>query len=876
MSEFEKIGLHEIREKFLDFFEKKEHLREPSFSLIPRDDKSLLLIGAGMAPLKKFFTGEATPPAKRMTTSQKCVRTGDIDNVGKTLRHLTFFEMLGNFSFGDYFKHEAISWAWEFLTEVMHLPKEKLWVSVYLDDDEAYNIWKDEIGIPEERIVRLGKEDNFWELEVGPSGPCSEIHYDKGVEFGCGKDDCKPGCDCDRFLEVWNLVFTQFDKDENGVYHPLSHPNIDTGMGLERIACVMENVDSVYDIAAIRAIIKVVEAICKKNYGDNHEDDIHLRIIADHARAMTFLISDGVVPSNEGRGYVLRKLIRRAARHGMLLGIDKPFLEAPVSRVIESWGDHYQELKDNKRIILEVLNTEEERFQRTIVQGTELLNKKMSELKSSGVKSMSGVDVFELYDTYGFPEDLTEEILLDNGLSYNKEEFKSAMDDQKNRAREALDKSDSGWRKGGDDSLFNGLENEFCGYTKDEMDTIITDIFVEDKKVNSIKKGDQAIVILKDTPFYGEGGGQIGDTGVILGDGFKLNIIDTKKTKESVYLHIAEVEEGEAKAGDRVHAKINSKRRNDIRRNHSATHLVHAALRQVLGTHVHQAGSLVDDAHLRFDFSHYQAMTRDEIAEVERIVNEKVLESIPVVTEIKSLAEAKAEGVMGLFESKYGEVVRVLKMSEFSKELCGGTHVKNTAEIGLFKITMEAGVAAGVRRIEAVTGHGAYNYVLEQVELIESIASTLKVNKEDIIKRAEDVLKENKDLKKEINDLKGELAGNLVNSIEDDIKEFNGNKLLAKVLHDVEVADLKTMADDLRNKYSDIILVFATINNSKLNILVAASKDIVASGFNSGAAVKKIAMALGGNGGGKPDMAMAGAKDIDKVDNIFNNIEEYL
>lgn len=871
----ENIELHDIREKFLKFFESKGHLLHPSYSLIPKNDKSLLLIGAGMAPLKKYFTGEETPPAKRMTTSQKCVRTGDIDNVGKTLRHLTFFEMLGNFSFGDYFKTEAIHWAWEFLTEVMKLPAEKLWVSVYEKDDEAYRIWHDEIGIPAERIVKLGKEDNFWELEVGPSGPDSEIHYDKGEEFGCGSPDCKPGCDCDRFLEVWNLVFTQFDKDKNGEYHPLPHPNIDTGMGLERIACIMENVDSVYDIKAIRKIMDTVADICGKKYGDDKDDDVHFRIIGDHSRAITFLISDGVVPSNEGRGYVLRKLIRRASRHGMLLGIKQSFLEAPVTEVIESWGRAYPELIENKKVILEVLNTEEERFQRTIVQGTELLTQKIADLKSKMKKVLSGEDAFVLYDTYGFPADLTEEILEDEGLSYDKEGFKEAMDEQRTRAREALDKSDSGWKK--DSKIeFDSEIGKFSGYEMNETTTKITDIYVDGKKTDDLPLESEGIVILEDTPFYGESGGQVGDIGEIIGDDFRLEVLDTQKTKDGLYLQICKTVVGVAKKGAEVSTKIDTKRRDDIRRNHSATHLLHAALREVLGTHVHQAGSLVNPERLRFDFSHYQAMTEEEIKEVERIVNEKVLESIPVVTEIKSLKEAKDEGVTGLFESKYGEVVRVLKMGKFSMELCGGTHVRNTSEIGLFKIVSETGVAAGVRRIEAVTGHASYKYVLKNEELIKSVENRLKTTRENIEQRIGEMEKHEREQRKEIESIKAKLLGNAASDMTSEIKEINGTKVLAKVFEGVEPNELKNIADEIRNKEDSILVILASKNGGGLNLLVAASKGLVKEGINSGNIVRNIAKALGGNGGGRPDMAMAGAKDVDKVNEVFQKIADYI
>ncbi|MDO5716535.1 MAG: alanine--tRNA ligase [Tissierellia bacterium] len=872
----EKIGLHEIREKFLEFFSSKDHLRQPSYSLIPQNDKSLLLIGAGMAPLKKYFTKEAVPPYPRMTTSQKCVRTGDIDNVGKTLRHLTFFEMLGNFSFGDYFKKEAIAWAWEFLTEVMHLPEEKLWVSIYLDDDEAHDLWRDMIGVPEEKIVRLGKEDNFWELEVGPSGPCTEIHYDKGEAFGCGRPDCKPGCDCDRFMEVWNLVFTQFDKDTQGVYHPLANPNIDTGMGLERIACVMENVESVYDIGAIHEIIDVVTEICGKGYGVNHDDDVYLRIIADHSRAMTFLVNDGVVPSNEGRGYVLRKLIRRAARQGMLLGIDHAFLEQPVRKVIDSWSVAYPELKENEHVILEVINTEEGRFKRTIVQGTDLLNEKMNELKKHKETVLSGKDVFELYDTYGFPPELTEEILKAEGLTYNHTEFKDNMEEQKVRARTALDRSDSGWKADGEAPDFEEYTCDFLGYEKDRSFSEITGIFKENIPVDDVSAGDHCVILLKETPFYGEGGGQVGDEGVIIGKTGKAKVLDTKKTKHGVVLHMCEMEEGVFALEDEVESIIDSKRRMDIKRNHSATHLLHAALREVLGSHVHQAGSLVAPDRLRFDFSHYTAMKPEEILEVEKLVNEKILESIPVITEVKPLKEAKDEGVIGLFEGKYGDEVRVLKMSKFSMELCGGTHVANTAEIGLFKITMETGVAAGVRRVEALTGHGAYQWLLNQEKTLQDVTDALRTTEDNVVKRTFDVLDELRDAKKEVQKLKADLAGDKAKGMEDAIQEHDGYQLIAKTFEGVQPNELKNMADELRNKHENLLVIFASVNGDTINLLTAATKALVAKGVNAGKVIKPIAQALGGNGGGKPDMAMAGAKDKDKLKEVFDHITNYL
>ena len=642
------LGLHDIRTEFLKFFESKGHFILPSFSLIPKNDKSLLLIGAGMAPMKKFFTGEEVPPAKRVTTCQKCIRTGDIDNVGLTDRHATFFEMLGNFSFGDYFKHEVIPWAWEFLTVNLEIPKEDLWVTVYKDDDEAFNIWKDVIGIPEEKIIRLGKEDNFWELEVGPSGPCSEIYVDRGLEYG--SVDERPGGEGDRFIEVWNLVFTQFDKDEEGNYNPLSHPNIDTGMGLERIATVLQKTDNIFEIDAIKDIIGEISKLSGKKYGEDKKSDISFRVITDHIRAMTFMISDTIVPSNEGRGYVLRRLIRRAARHGRKLGIKRAFLFEIADMVIDSWGDQYKELKENRESIKEIIRREEEKFLETIDGGLVRLNSNIEEMKASGEKLLDGKKAFKLYDTYGFPIDLTEEILKEEGLDVDMAGFKREMDDQKKRAREARDDKNVGWANQDNKHLFEGLSNEFLGYEKNECrGNIIRIISSDDEIVDSINKGEKGIVILDKTTFYGESGGQVGDTGEIISDKFKLKVTDTKKTKDGLHLHFVEVEEGKLEKAP-VKAFIDVKRRNNIRRNHSVTHLLHRALKDVLGNHVNQAGSLVMPDKMRFDFSHFEAMSKEEIDKVEKIVNEKIFEALPVETKITNLEEAKEMGAIGLFE----------------------------------------------------------------------------------------------------------------------------------------------------------------------------------------------------------------------------------
>ena len=714
------LGLHEIRREYLDFFKEKGHLIAPSFSLVPKNDKSLLLIGAGMAPLKQYFTGEKTPPSTKMATCQKCIRTGDIDNVGKTDRHATFFEMLGNFSFGDYFKKESIEWAWEFMTKNMEIKAEDIWVTVYLDDDEAFQIWEEHIGIPKEKIIRLGKADNFWELEVGPSGPCSEIFVDRGPAYGCGNEDCKPGCECDRFIEVWNLVFTQFDKDEKGVYHPLPNPNIDTGMGLERITAVLEGANNIFEIKEIQKILKEVEKASKYKYGTDKEKDTSVRVITDHARAMTFLVSDGVLPSNEGRGYVLRKLIRRAARHGKLLGIEGTFLSKVVGVVINSWSVEYKELKTNEDQIKRIIRAEEDKFQETIDQGISILESYIEEMMESKETVLSGDKAFKLYDTFGFPLDLTKEILNERNLSVNENQFNIDMEAQRNRARSARDDSDNiGWTSGEASHLFDGLESDFKGYDTISLNTKVLSLFKDNESADGLNKDDEGIIVLKETPFYGESGGQIGDIGLISMDNFKAEVKDTVHTKGGLTLQKVKVLEGKLSLGDMVYADVDKGRRDALRRNHTATHLLHKALKEVLGSHVNQAGSLVMPNKLRFDFTHFESPTDEEVKRIETIVNEKILEAYDVLTVETSLLEAQEMGAVGLFEEKYGDKVRIIKIDDYSQELCGGTHVKNTSNIGLFKITSETGIAAGVRRIEAITGSAVYEYLNQMENEIE-------------------------------------------------------------------------------------------------------------------------------------------------------------
>lgn len=868
------LGLHDIRREFLKFFESKGHFILPSFSLIPKNDKSLLLIGAGMAPMKKFFTGEEVPPAKRVTTCQKCIRTGDIDNVGLTDRHATFFEMLGNFSFGDYFKHEVIPWAWEFLTVNLEIPKEDLWVTVYKDDDEAFNIWKDVIGIPEEKIIRLGKEDNFWELEVGPSGPCSEIYVDRGLEYG--SVDERPGGEGDRFIEVWNLVFTQFDKDEEGNYNPLSHPNIDTGMGLERIATVLQKTDNIFEIDAIKDIIGEISKLSGKKYGEDKKSDISFRVITDHIRAMTFMISDTIVPSNEGRGYVLRRLIRRAARHGRKLGIKRAFLFEIADMVIDSWGDQYKELKENRESIKEIIRREEEKFLETIDGGLVRLNSNIEEMKASDEKLLDGKKAFKLYDTYGFPIDLTEEILKEEGLDVDMAGFKREMDDQKTRAREARDDKNVGWANQDNKHLFEGLSNEFLGYEKNECHgNIIRIISDDDEIVDSLNEGEKGIVILDKTTFYGESGGQVGDTGEIISDKFKLKVTDTKKTKDGLHLHFVEVEEGKLEKAP-VKALIDVKRRNNIRRNHSVTHLLHRALKDVLGNHVNQAGSLVMPDKMRFDFSHFESMSKEEIDKVEKIVNEKIFEALPVETKITNLEEAKEMGAIGLFEDKYHGEVRVLSMGDYSRELCGGTHVSNTSEISMFKILSESGISNGIRRIESITGPAVLKYLNELKDEQEDIAKELKSNREEILQKIKLNIKSLKEANKEIEKLEHDMAKDQISGLLDSVKNKNGINYVIKKFDGVDVNTLRDLADEVRNKVGSVVVLFATVNEGKLNFICAVSKDLVEKKIAAGKLIKEIAKVAGGGGGGRPDMATAGGKDIAKVEEALNKLSDLL
>ncbi len=872
-----KLGLHELREYYLDFFKSKDHLVVPSYSLVPKNDKSLLLIGAGMAPLKKYFTGELEPPKSRMASSQKCIRTGDLENVGITDRHATFFEMLGNFSFGDYFKKESIAWAWEFLTEWLEIPEENLWATVYLEDDEAYDIWHDEIGVPKEKIVKLGKEDNFWELQVGPSGPCSEIYIDRGLKHGCGDPDCKPGCECDRFMEVWNLVFTQFDKDEAGVYHPLAHPNIDTGMGLERMAAILEEANNIFEIEAIQEIIEKIEEETNYQYGKDKKLDISVRVITDHIRGATFLASDGVLPSNEGRGYVMRRIIRRAARHGKLLGVKGTFLEEVSKVVINSWSVAYPELKDKETAILEIIHNEEDKFQETIDSGMDILNEYITKMESEGVNTLSGEQAFKLYDTYGFPLDITKEILAEKGLTVDEKGYDEHMQQQRDRARAARDDSDDiGWSSQSSHDLIDEHENIFVGYERLEERSKVLMLLQDGETVDHLEQDESGIVVLSSTAFYGESGGQIGDTGFLSSDSVEVEVLDTKKTPHDNVYHVVKVIRGKLSAGDEVLGQVQSSRRGAIMRNHSATHLLHQALKDVLGDHVNQAGSEVGDESARFDFTHYEAMTDEQLDAVEKKVNEKILQSLPVEISEMSLPEAESKGAIGLFEAKYGEVVRVIEMGNYSIELCGGTHVNNTAQIGAFKIISESSVASGVRRVEYMTSMSILNLAKSLEAERAQIAQVLKTAPLEIEQKALTLQEELKAAQKEIQELKHEKAAESGATVLNNIQEVNGIKFIVGELEGVEGNDLRDLADKAKDKMGTGVVVLASKSNDKLTFVAGVTKDLVKSGFHAGNLVKVVAQKTGGNGGGRPDMAMAGGKDASKIEEALAEVKTYI
>ena len=861
-------SLNDLREKYLSFFESKGHLRLPSFPLVPINDKSLLLINSGMAPMKKYFTGEEEPPRRRVTTCQKCIRTPDLERVGHTARHGTYFEMLGNFSFGDYFKDEAIPWAWEFLTEWLEIPEELLWPSIYEQDEEAFEIWNKKIGVPAERIVRLGKADNFWEHGSGPCGPCSEIYFDRGEKYGCGSPDCKPGCDCDRFMEIWNNVFSQFNNDGAGNYTELAQKNIDTGMGLERLACVLQGVDNLFEVDTVRKILNTVCSIAGKEYGTDAKNDVSIRVITDHIRSATFMICDGVIPSNEGRGYVLRRILRRACRHGKLLGINRAFLAELCEVVIGENVSAYPELAEKKSYILKVIENEETRFDATIDAGLNILSNIIRDSIAASRSVISGEDVFKLYDTFGFPIDLTREIVAENNLDIDEDTFVKLMTAQKERARAARGNI-GGWDESSKRMLDDLAKTEFVGYDRFDTEAKVLAIIVEDedgaRSVEEISEGEFTLVLDK-TVFYGEGGGQVGDTGIIAADKLMINVSDTKKT-DGVYLHICALANGTVKVGDTVHAELNDARRKAIMRAHSSCHLLQAALRSVLGAHVEQAGSYVDDDHVRFDFTHFSAVTKEELAAVEALVNAHILLGEEISMREMPLDEAKKLGAMALFGEKYGKIVRVVKMGNFSVEFCGGTHIDNTGKIGLFKIVSESSVAAGVRRIEAKTGYGVLKIIAEQQKLIADAATELKAqNPSDIVKRAAVVQEELHSAKRELDALNSKLAASKLGDIIKGAEQIGAVRLVCAKLDDMQIDAVRTLADELKANYDDVVAVLAVVSGGKLNFVAAASKGAVSAGVHAGKLVGAVAAITGGRGGGRPDGAMAGGADIAKID----------
>ncbi len=853
---------NEIRQKYLDFFKERGHLVLPSASLIPHDDPTLLLIGAGMAPFKPYFTGKVKPPATRITTCQKCVRTGDIENVGRTARHHTYFEMLGNFSFGDYFKKEVIPWAWEFLTKVLELPADKLWITVYPKDKEAYDLWHDVCGVPAERIVKL--EDNWWEIASGgPCGPDSEIHIDLGEERGCGSPDCGPGCDCGRFLELWNLVFTQYNKEADGSYTPLQHKNIDTGLGLERVASVLQEKPSNFETDLIFPIIEYACKVSGKTYNADPKDDISLKVIADHARSVTFMIGDGILPSNEGRGYILRRVLRRAIRHGRLLGIRKEFLVGAADLVIDMYGDHYTDLREKKSYIEKVIAMEENSFLQTLEQGTDLLNQKIDAMRKAGSTVLNGEDAFQLYDTFGFPWELTEEILEEQGFTMDKEGFEKAMEAQRERARAARND------KEGKPVLYETRHLKLGNLTVDEASKNgkVAAIFPahDTQPIQNAKSGDELAVILTNTAFHAEGGGQLGDTGRLVSDKGIFNVTDTKKLPDGYTIQLGTLEQGTLAVGDEVEFEVNLKRRGDIARNHTATHLLHAALKQVLGSHVNQAGSYVGPDRLRFDFSHFSPLTEEELAQVEDIVNEKILDAVDVEISQQDLEKAKEMGAMALFGEKYGKIVRVVNVPGYSMELCGGVHVSNTSHIGLFKILSESSVGAGVRRIEAVTGRGALAYTRELENLIGEASAAVKGRPNNLVTRINALQEDLRAEKHRADEMEKKLVAAQAASVTADAKEVKGVPFLAQEVKVQDVDALRKMGDTLRDKTGGVVVLAAPMSADKVNILVMASKEAVQKGIHAGKIAKRVAQAMGGNGGGRPDMAQAGGKDASKV-----------
>lgn len=878
-----KYGVNELRRKYLEFFESKGHLKMNSFSLVPQNDNSLLLINAGMAPLKPYFTGQEIPPRRRVTTCQKCIRTGDIDNVGKTARHLTFFEMLGNFSFGDYFKHEAINWSWEFLTKVIGMEEDRLYPSIYANDDEAFNIWTKEVGVPAERITRFYRDengdcDNFWEHGAGPCGPCSEIYYDRGIKYGCGKPDCKVGCDCDRFMEVWNNVFTQFESDGHHHYTELKQKNIDTGMGLERLAVVVQDVDSVFDIDTMKAIRDKICELAGVTYMTDEHKDVSIRLITDHIRSVTFMASDGIIPSNEGRGYVLRRLLRRAARHGRTLGIDGLFLAKLATTVIDSSKDGYPELDEKRELILKVLTTEEENFNKTIDQGLVILSDLESRLVKEGKTCLDGEDAFRLYDTYGFPIDLTNEILEEKGFTVDMDGFNNAMNKQKETARGARKETNY---MGADATVYDKIDtritSEFVGYDTLETESEITVLTTSEDITDTLAEGMEGTIIVNKTPFYATMGGQQGDTGVITCNGSVFEVIDTIRLKGGRVGHVGKVTAGSFNVGDKVTLTVDEKKRIDTAKNHSATHLLQEALRIVLGNHVEQAGSLVTPDRLRFDFTHFQPMTEEEIEKVEAIVNEQIEKSIDVETKVLAIEDAKKTGAKALFNEKYGDTVRVVCMGDFSKEFCGGTHVSNTGLINSFKIVSEAGVAAGVRRIEALTGNGVFAYYKDIEKKYNDICKAAKATPANVEEKIAHMQAEIKSLNSEIESLKNKAANEALGDVLNQAEDVNGVKFLAVKLNDVDMNELRNLSDDLKSKIgSGVVVLASAMGSDKVNLIVTATDDIVKAGVHAGNIIKSAAPCVGGGGGGRPNMAQAGGKNPAGIEKAFETAKETL
>ena len=872
------FGLNELREMFLSFFETKGHLRLPSFSLIPQNDASLLLINSGMAPMKPWFTGEQEPPRRRVTTCQKCIRTGDIENIGKTARHGTYFEMLGNFSFGDYFKHEAIAWSWEFLTspEWVGLEPDRLYPSVYEDDDEAFAIWRDEIGIPEERIFRFGKEDNFWEHGSGPCGPCSEIYYDRGEKWGCGKPGCTVGCDCDRYIEVWNNVFSQFNNDGEGNYTELKQKNIDTGMGLERLACVCQEVASLFDVDTVMNITNKVSEITGAHYGESDKTDVSLRIITDHIRSATFMICDGVLPSNEGRGYVLRRLLRRAARHGKLLGVNDPFLYEVCDTVIHENEGHYPELRERQNYITKVIRVEEENFAKTIDGGLKIFNEMLEEHKTKGESVFSGADAFKLYDTYGFPIDLTIEMVEEQGMTVDQDGFHALMEEQRVRARKAREAlGDLGWA--GVEFGKDVPETQFVGYDHISIDDAkVVALVVENEQAEEVMPGVEAIVVLDKTPFYAEMGGQVGDHGVISAAGMSFTVTDVQKNKGGKYMHYGKLTEGVLKLGDTVSASIDTERRHAIARAHSATHLLQKALQTVLGEHVHQAGSLVEADFLRFDFTHFSAMTADELSQVEKLVNRSILEGYTIHTEEMPIEQAKQKGAMALFGEKYGDVVRVVDMGGYSIEFCGGTHLPNTAMVGPFHIESEFSVASGVRRIEAVTGRRCLAAMDKNREMLFQAAEALKAKPSELIQKAQAHMDEMRSLRSTLEKYKAKEALGEAERFLFSAHEVGGLRVLTSTVPDADANKLRQMGDMLRDKAPNIVAVLAAVKDEKITFLAVCGKEAVAKGVKAGDIIKQVCAIAGGSGGGKPDSAMGGGKDILMLDNALAMVDNFV